>query len=65
MRSAVDAYLAGGDIEQLQLLDAATRQAESVIGEMNVLLEESNRRAALVFAELDKLRRPSSQRRRK
>ncbi len=57
LRSAVDAYLSGGVApEQLELLDAATRQAQAAIDEMNSLLAATNRRAEAVFAELEALR---------
>jgi hypothetical protein len=56
IRNAVDAYLAGVTPEELQLLDAATKQAESAIAEMNAMLAATNRRAEQVFAELEALR---------
>lgn len=56
IRSAVDAYLSGVTPEELALLDAASRQAESAIAEMSAMLEATNRKAARIFAELDKLR---------
>jgi len=56
IRNAVDAYLAGVTPEELELLDAATRQAASAIAEMSEMLEATNRKADRVFAELEKLR---------
>lgn len=56
IRNAVDAYLSGVTPEELALLDAATRQAESAIAEMNEMLDATNRKADQIFAELEKLR---------
>lgn len=56
LRKAVDAYLAGVTPEDLELLDAATRQAADAIAEMSDMLESTNRKADQAFAELEKLR---------
>ena len=56
LRSAVSAYLSGVTPDELALLDAATTQAEVAIAEMNAMLDETNRKAARVFAELAALR---------
>lgn len=56
VRSAIDAYLAGVSVEDLRLLDDATRRAESEIGEMNANLDRSNARARRFFKEIDQLR---------
>lgn len=56
IRNAVDAYLSGVTPDELKLLDAATRQAQSAIAEMNELLVATHRRADRVFAELEALR---------
>jgi hypothetical protein len=56
VRSAIDAYLAGVSAEELQLLDAATRKAESDIEEMNAILDRANARARRFFKELEQLR---------
>jgi len=56
VRSAVDAYLAGGSVEELQLLDEATRKAEAEIKEMNAILDRANARARRFFKEIDQLR---------
>ena len=56
IRKAINAYLSGVTSEELELLDAATKQAESAIAEMNEMLGATNRKAGLIFAELDKLR---------
>jgi hypothetical protein len=55
IRSAAEAYLSGITPEELDLLDAATKQAESAIAEMNDMLAATNRNADQVFAELEKL----------
>lgn len=57
LRSAVDSYLCGAQSETLELLDAATARAESALRDMNVLLEATNRRADMAFAELDRIRK--------
>lgn len=56
IRCAVDAYLSGVTSEELEMLDVATRQAESAIAEMSQMLEATNRKADAVFAELERLR---------
>lgn len=56
VRSAIDAYLAGVSVEDLRLLDDATRRAESEIGEMNANLDRANARARRFFKEIDQLR---------
>jgi hypothetical protein len=66
IRNAVDAYLSGVTPDELELLDAATRQAERDIAEMNTMLAATNRRAQAVFAELEALRsgaKPSARKR--
>jgi hypothetical protein len=55
IRNAVDAYLSGVTAEELELLDAATRQAAVDIAEMTALLDGANARAEAVLAELDRL----------
>src|SRR5262245_3112224 len=56
IRSAVDAYLSGVTPEELELLDAATKQAEAAIAEMTEMLDATNRRADRIFAEMERLR---------
>ncbi len=56
IRNAVDAYLRGVSPQDLELLDAATRQAADAIAEMNDMLDTTNRSADRIFAELEKLR---------
>jgi len=57
VRSAIDAYLAGVSAEELQLLDEATRKAESEIKEMNAILDRANARAERFFKDLEQARR--------
>ena len=56
LRTAVDAYLSGVTPQELALLDAASRNAEKTIEEMNAMLAATNRRADQVFAELEQMR---------
>lgn len=56
IRNAVDAYLSGVTPQELELLDAATKQAETAIEEMTEMLDATNRKAEQVFAELERLR---------
>jgi hypothetical protein len=56
LRTAVDAYLSGVTPQELALLDAASRNAEKTIEEMNAMLDVTNRRADQVFAELEQMR---------
>lgn len=56
IRSAVDAYLSGVTSEELELLDAATQRAQADIDAMTAMLDATNRRAELIFKELEKLR---------
>ena len=56
IRNAIDAYLGRVTPEALELLDVATKQAERTIGEMTEMLDATNRRADLIFSELERLR---------
>jgi hypothetical protein len=56
LRMAVDAYLSDVTLKELALLDAASRNAETTIEEMNAMLDATNRRADQVFAELEHMR---------
>lgn len=56
IRNAVDAYLSGVTLEELELLDMVTKQAESHIVEMSAMLDATNHKADRIFAELEKLR---------
>jgi hypothetical protein len=58
VRNAVDAYLAGLGAEELQLLDAATRQAkiEIEIDQMNTLLDAGQVRARNFLSEIKRIK---------
>jgi hypothetical protein len=56
LRTAVDAYLSGVTPQELELLDAASRNAEKTIKDMNAMLAATNRHADRVFAELERMR---------
>jgi hypothetical protein len=61
VRRAVDAYLAGATEEELQLLDAATRQAKTDIDQMIAILDAGQARARKFFAEIEKIKAKSVQ----
>jgi hypothetical protein len=46
--------------QELALLDAASRNAEKTIKEMNAMLDATNRRADKVFTELERMRSAAS-----
>lgn len=56
VRSAIDLHLSGVSADELALLDAATRRAESDIREMVVRLERANRRVDAALAGRRKAR---------
>lgn len=56
VRSAVDSYLSGVTPDELNMLDAATRQAETMLVDMAATLDAINAKAAATFAELATLR---------
>lgn len=56
IRAAVNAYLAGVTAEDVELLDAATRQAKSDIDEMLAILENGQKRANAFFAEIERIK---------
>jgi hypothetical protein len=60
VRSAVDAYLAGVTVEELKVLDAATRKTASEIGEMNAILDAGHKRAQVFFRQIEKIRAADS-----
>ena len=64
VRAAVDAYLAGVSMDELRLLDAATRRAKADIDEMVGTLEAGAIRAAAFFREIDALKRREHERER-
>ena len=56
VRNAVDSYLAGVTIDELQMLDAATRQAGEHIDEMNAILDAGLKRSEAFFKEIAALK---------
>lgn len=56
IRTAVDAYLSGVTLEEIELLDVATKHAQKSISEMNEMLRKTNLKANKIFAELEKLK---------
>jgi uncharacterized protein (DUF433 family) len=56
LRTPVDADLSGLTPQELALLDAASRNAEKAIEDMNAMLGATNRRADEVFKELEQIR---------
>lgn len=56
IRNAIDAYLGGATPDGLGLLEAAAKQAEAALAEMSAAVEATNHKAAMVFAELERLR---------
>jgi hypothetical protein len=59
VRNAVDAYLAGVTAEELELLDAATREAKRHLDEMAAELGRINQRVDAALDELKRLRAES------
>ena len=55
VRSAIDIHLSGVNVDDLALLDAATRQAERDIQEMVERLERANKKLDAVLAERGRL----------
>ena len=55
VRSAIDLHLSGVNVDDLALLDAATRQAERDIQEMVERLERANKKLDAVLAERGRL----------
>ena len=60
MRDAVDAYVAGVTVDDLKLLDAATRQADRDLREMVQVLDAGQKRATKFFAEMARLKKASA-----
>jgi Ribbon-helix-helix protein, copG family len=52
VRQAVDAYLAGVSVDELKLLDAATKQAKTDIDAMNAILDGAQKRADRFFRDI-------------
>ena len=55
IRNAVNTYLAGVTTEELELLDAASREAEKELEAMAQILDTTNTRLDDVFVELERL----------
>lgn len=55
-RRAIDAYEAGMNVDDLLLIDAATKQAAVEIEAMNETLDNSLKRAEVFFAEIARLK---------
>jgi len=55
VRAAVDAYLTGVSSEELELLDAATREAKTQLDAMIARLDETNRKLDGILAEREQL----------
>lgn len=56
VRNAVDSYLAGVTIDELHMLDAATRQAGEHIDEMNAILDAGLKRSESFFREIEAIK---------
>ena len=56
VRNAVDAYLSGITLDELALLDAATKNTAAMLAEMNDMAEVMNRKAERIFAAMAALR---------
>jgi hypothetical protein len=56
VRSAIDLHLSGVSVDDLALLDAATKRAEADIREMVARLERANRRVDAALAARRKAR---------
>lgn len=59
VRNAVDAYLAGITSEEFELLDAATREAETHLKAMAAELDRVNAKLDRAFSELESIRAKS------
>jgi hypothetical protein len=56
IRDAIDAYVAGVTVDDLKLLDVATKKAEKDLKEMVSLLDAGQKRADKFFAEIEKIK---------
>jgi len=59
-RDAVDAYVAGATVDDLKLLDEASRRAQRDIAEMVKVLDLGAKRADKFFAEIEKIRKKAA-----
>ncbi len=60
IRDAIDAFVAGVTVEDLKLLDVATRKAEKDLKEMVATLDAGQKRATKFFAEIEKIKATSA-----
>jgi predicted DNA-binding protein len=60
IRDAIDAYIAGVTVDDLKLLDVATKKAEKDLKEMVKLLDAGQKRANSFFAEIEKIKASSA-----
>ena len=58
-RKAIEAYAAGLSVEELRLLDEATRKAKRDIDEMSAVLDAGVARSKRFFAAIERIRRAS------
>ncbi len=56
IRNAIEAYLEGVSVEELRMLDAASRQAAQEFKEMSVSLKATNKKLDAMFAKIEKIR---------
>ena len=56
IRNAVDAYLAGVTVNELKMLDAATKRAKADLDAINAILDSGQRRAAKFFRDIEAAR---------
>jgi hypothetical protein len=59
IRDAIDAYVAGATVDDLKLLDIATKKAEKDLKEMVTLLDAGQKRATKFFADIEKIKAAS------
>jgi hypothetical protein len=59
IRDAIDAYVAGVTVDDLKLLDIATKKAEKDLKEMVVTFDAGQKRATKFFAEINKIKAAS------
>lgn len=57
IRNAIDAYLEGVSVDELRMLDAASKHAEESLKSMAATLKASNKRLDQLFAEVERTRR--------
>jgi predicted DNA-binding protein len=60
IRDAIDAYVAGVTIDDLKLLDVATKKAEKDLKEMVKVLDAGQKRSNAFFAEIEKIKAASA-----